>query len=167
MKWHVSDCQFIDSLYPQRQTNKTFPPPRGPKGRKNLSLLGCMQPPFIGWAEFTLLPKCVPHRIPQHFWPSLMRGVGSMGVYSHTSILSQPSYNGFPRDGALLGARSHNPGSHSLSCWLLYSRGNSPSLIFVWAAIPNSFSRSIKQTNIQQKSKAGIDSTLHSSKRHL
>jgi hypothetical protein len=29
MKWHVSDCQFIDS---QRQTNKTFPPP--PKEKK-------------------------------------------------------------------------------------------------------------------------------------
>jgi hypothetical protein len=32
MKWHVSDCQFIDSLYPQRQTNKTFPTP--PKEKK-------------------------------------------------------------------------------------------------------------------------------------
>ncbi|CAM6022151.1 unnamed protein product [Sphagnum balticum] len=31
MKWHVSDCQFIDSLYPQRQTNKTLPPQRKKK----------------------------------------------------------------------------------------------------------------------------------------
>jgi len=28
MEWHVSDWQFIDSLYAERQTNKTFPPPR-------------------------------------------------------------------------------------------------------------------------------------------
>jgi hypothetical protein len=31
MEWHVSDWQFIDSLYAERQTNKTFPPPKEKK----------------------------------------------------------------------------------------------------------------------------------------
>ncbi len=97
MEWHVSELAI--HWFPLcSKTNKQNLCPQ--RKKKNLSLLGCMQPPLIRLAEFTLLPKCV-----------------------------QPSYNGFPMDGALLGARSHNPGSHSLSCWLLYSRGNSPSLI--------------------------------------
>jgi hypothetical protein len=127
------------------KTNKQNLPP--PQGKENLSLLGCMQPPLIGWAELTLLPKCVPHRIPQHFWPSLMRGVGSMGVYSHTSI--------YYHNQVIMGFQwmvhcwVRGPITQGAIVWkllIVILKRQFTKFDFVWAAIPNSFSRwSIKQ----------------------